>query len=79
MLATVGFWIAVVDLACWGIFFVWMHRISRRKNAVLDGLRDQARRIELIAREERKLVKVIHPAVNELDQKVDDVHRAIKD
>jgi hypothetical protein len=56
-----------------------MHRVSNRQNAVLDELREQGQRIERIAREEHKLVKEIHPAVGELDQKIDDVHRAVKD
>ena len=79
MLATLGFWIAVLDLACWGVCFVWMHRISKRQNAVLDELRGQGQRIERISKEEHALVKEIHPVVGELDQKIDDVHRAVKD
>lgn len=52
MLAIAGFCLAVVDLGCWAVCFVWMHRISSRQNALLDELRQQGNRIERVSNEE---------------------------
>jgi hypothetical protein len=44
-----------------------MHRISSRQDAVLKELRDQAGRIEKLAKMEHDLVKEIHPKVARLE------------
>ena len=38
-----------------------MHRISQRQDIVLKELQDQARSIEELSREEREILKELHP------------------
>ena len=71
MLAIIGFWIAVADLFCWVVCFIWMHRISTRQNALLDELRQQGRRIEHVSNEEHRLVKDLHPVVGQMHHKIE--------
>jgi hypothetical protein len=65
--------VSVVDIACWGICFWWMHRISERQNAMLEELQQQARSIEELSKEEHEILKELHPTVQKIDETVDQV------
>ena len=79
MLATVAFWIAVIDLFCWAACFWLMHRISTRQDALLAELQEQGRRIEQVSLDEHRLVKELHPTVKEIKSDVGQVARAVKE
>jgi hypothetical protein len=65
--------VTFLDIACWGICFWWMHRISQRQNAMLEELQHQARGIEQLSREEREILSELHPTVQKIDENVDQV------
>ncbi|HET7230518.1 MAG TPA: hypothetical protein VFJ16_10985 [Longimicrobium sp.] len=65
-LAVLAFWMTVLGTVCWGVCFWWMHRISRRQDALLGELREQTRRIEKLSREEHQLIREVHPQVGEI-------------
>ncbi|HEX8830277.1 MAG TPA: hypothetical protein VF705_03880 [Longimicrobium sp.] len=65
-LAALAFWMTVFGTVCWGVCFWWMHRISRRQDALLSELREQTRRIETLSREEHQLIREVHPQVGEI-------------
>jgi hypothetical protein len=65
--------ISVLDIACWGICFWWMHRISERQNAMLEELQQQARSIEHLSKEEREILKELHPTVQKIEEGMDQV------
>jgi hypothetical protein len=66
--ALLAFWMTVVGTVCWGVCFWWMHRIGRRQDMLLNELREQARRIETLSREEHELIREVHPQVGEIRQ-----------
>ena len=66
-------WLAWINLACWGVCFWWMHRISQRQDIVLKELQEQAHSIEELSREEREILKELHPTVQKIDENVDKV------
>ena len=66
-------WITVADLGCWCICFWWMHRISTRQDAVLEQLREQARRIEKVSKEEHAILSEVHPNVEAIQKDVHEV------
>jgi len=75
----------LIGLGCWCVCFWWMHRISKRQDAVLDQLRRQAGRIEQVSREEHAILTDLHPnvealqkEVGQVSEKVDDVHGQVK-
>jgi hypothetical protein len=55
-----------------------MHRISSRQDAVLKELRDQAGRIEKLAKTEHDLVKEMHPKVASIEDDMSEVAGAMK-
>lgn len=65
-LALIAFWMTVLGTVCWGVCFWWMHSISNRQDMLLNELREQARRIEKLSREEHKLIREVHPQVGEI-------------
>lgn len=65
---------SVLNLACWGVCFWWMHALSKRQETMLQRLQDQAKRIERVASEEHALLKEVHPAVEEIQHEV--THRS---
>jgi hypothetical protein len=65
--------VTLLDIGCWGICFWWMHRISQRQDIVLKELQQQARSIEELSREEREILKELHPTVQKIDENVDKV------
>ena len=60
-------------IACWMVCFWWMHRISQRQDIVLKELQQQAHSIEELSREEREILKELHPTVQKIDENVDKV------
>jgi hypothetical protein len=78
MNASVFQWLTLIDTACWIFCFFWMHRISTRQDAVLSALRDQAARIEKLAKMEHELVKDIHPKVASIEDDMSEVAGAMR-
>jgi hypothetical protein len=70
-------WITVLNIGCWGVCFWWMHRISTRQNAVLDQLREQAQRIEKVAKEEHAILTELHPNVEAIQKEVGEVSEKV--
>lgn len=62
--------VSILDIACWGVCFWWMHRISERQNAMLEELQQQARSIEDLSKEEHEILKELHPTVQKIDETV---------
>jgi cell division protein FtsB len=62
-----------IDIACWGVCFWWMHRISQRQNSMLQELQQQAESIEQLSKEEHKILQELHPAVQKIEEGVDEV------
>jgi hypothetical protein len=65
--------VSFFDIACWGVCFWWMHRISQRQDAMLQELQQQARRIEDVSKEEHEILKELHPTVQKIEEGVDQV------
>ena len=65
--------LAIANTGCWCLCFWWMHRISARQNAVLDQLRNQGHRIERISKEEHAILSEVHPNVESIQKRVDEV------
>ena len=74
-----AFAMAVVGIACWGICFVWMYRISAKQNHLLDKLGEQGKRIEKLSRIEHDLIKEVHPQVSEIKEGMDEMIAAVKE
>jgi hypothetical protein len=74
-----AFWLTAIGTVCWGVCFWWMHRISARQNFLLDQLREQARRIEKMSKEEHDLIKEVHPQVGEIRENVDAMKAVVKE
>lgn len=72
-LALIAFWLTVLGTACWGVCFVWMHRLSRKQESLLHELRDQGRRIEHLSKIEHDLIREVHPQVSEIKDSIDAV------
>ena len=75
MIALVLAW---VGTACWVVCFWWMHRISKRQDALLREMSEQNDRIEQLSREERDLIDEVHPKVGEIRDHVSEVKAALK-
>jgi hypothetical protein len=75
---TFTFWLTLIGTLCWPVCFWWMHRISKRQDDLLHQLREQGKRIEKFSREERDLIKEVHPAVGEIREGVDEVKKATR-
>jgi len=65
--------VTLLDIGCWAVCFWWMHRISQRQNIMLEELQEQAHSIEELSREEREILKELHPTVQKIDENVDKV------
>jgi len=65
--------VTLLDIACWAVCFLWMHRISQRQNIMLEELQQQARYIEELSREEHEILKELHPTVQKIEEDVDKV------
>ena len=66
-------------MACWIVCFVWMHRISKRQDALLSELRAIAKRTEQTARAGHELIKEVHPAVDQIRESVENVASVVND
>jgi hypothetical protein len=62
--------LAWIGVGCWPICFWWMHRISKRQDALLEALTRQAERIEQLSKEEHALIREVHPAVQEIRDEI---------
>ena len=76
---TVLFWLTWIGLACWGLCFWWMHRISTRQDALLAQLKAQGRRIEALSKAEHDLIKEVHPQVGEIMEGVQEVVDSVRE
>jgi hypothetical protein len=74
-----AFWMSIVGVACWGICFWWMGRISAKQNRLMDQLREQGRRIEKLSKVEHDLIKEVHPQVGEIKEGMDEMIAAVKE
>jgi hypothetical protein len=73
----IGYLLAWLGTACWGVCFWWMHRISVRQDRMLDDLHKQGKRIEELSRVEHDLIKEVHPNVAEIKERVEAVNDAV--
>ena len=71
-------WLTLVDTACWIACFWWMHKISKRQDALLKELRGQASRIEELSKAEHDLVKEMHPKVENIESGMAQVTEAAR-
>ena len=67
----------VAGLACWPVCFWWMHRISKRQDAMLIRLRKQARRIERVSEEEHEILTQLRPSVEKIERGLDEVSEKV--
>ncbi len=68
-----------MGMACWGVCFFWMWRISKKQNALLKQLHDQTNRIEVLSRAEHDLIKEVHPRVEEIKENLAEVSASVKE
>jgi hypothetical protein len=66
-----------LGLACWGVCFWWMHRISSRRDSMLKELHQVTKRIERVSEAEHDLIRVFHPQASKIKERVDIVARAV--
>jgi hypothetical protein len=66
-----------VGIACWGVCFWWMHRISSRQNTMLKELHEVTKRIEHLSKAEHDLIQEVHPKVSEIKEHVENVAEAV--
>jgi divalent metal cation (Fe/Co/Zn/Cd) transporter len=69
--------LSCIGTLCWIVCFWWMHRISSRQDATLEELHEMTTRIEKLSRAEHDLISDVHPQVNEIKEKVDNVSEAV--
>jgi hypothetical protein len=74
-----AFWLTLIGTGCWGICFIWMYRISKKQNSLLDQLTEQGRRIERFSKIEHDLIKEVHPQVADIKDSMDEVIAAVKE
>ena len=65
--------VAVLNFACWGACFWWMHRLSARQERMLCELQEQAQRIEKLSKAEHDLLRELHPAVEDMQSDIEQV------
>lgn len=78
-LETAALTLALIDTACWIVCFWWMHRLSGRQETMLLELHDMTKRIEGLSRAEHDLIQEVHPKVDDLKEKVEDVAVAVSE
>ena len=76
---SLAFWLTLAGSVCWAVCFWWMHRLSRKQNALLDQLSEQGRRIEKLSRIEHDLIKEVHPQVHEIKEGMDAMIAVVKE
>ena len=77
--AQIGYWLTWIGTGAWGFCFLWMHRISSRQDRMLAELRDQARRIEKLARTEHDILKEVRPDIDKIREGVAEVTSGLDD
>lgn len=75
---TILLWLTIASSLCWPVCFWMMWRISSRQNSLLKELREQGQRIEDLSKEEHKLIKQVHPKVEEIREGVAEATKAIE-
>jgi hypothetical protein len=73
-----NFPINAAGLACWVACFIWMHRISKQQNEMLEDLREQGKRLEAVSKAEHELIKEVHPKVGQIQQNVEQVASSVE-
>jgi uncharacterized protein YoxC len=76
---SVGLTLGWIGMACWGVCFWWMHRISSRQDAMLKEMQEMMQRIEELSKTEHDLIQEVHPAVGEIKESVKDVAEAVSE
>jgi hypothetical protein len=71
--------VTLLNFACWGVCFWWMHRISTRQDRLLSALSKQGHRIEKIAKDEHELLREMHPAVEDIKEGVREVRSSVEE
>jgi hypothetical protein len=71
--------LAWIGIACWGVCFWWMHRISSRQEAMLKEMHEMMERIEDLSKREHDLIEEVHPAVGEIKESVKGVADAVNE
>jgi hypothetical protein len=66
-----------LGLACWGVCFWWMHRISSRQDSMLKELHEVTKRIERVSEAEHDLIREVHPQVGKIKESVETVAQAV--
>src|SRR5207237_7266513 len=66
-----------VGMACWGVCFWWMHRISSRQEAMLKELHEMTKRVQEISEAGHQLIQDVHPQVGEIKEHVESVKEAV--
>jgi hypothetical protein len=61
--ATIAYWLTWVGIGAWLVCFWWMHRISRRQDALLTELRE-------LAQTQHDILREVHPDVGEIKEHV---------
>ena len=74
-----AFWMTLAGTICWAACFWWMHRLSTKQNALLDQLREQGKRIEMLSKIEHDLIKEVHPQVSEIKEGVEEMIAVVKE
>jgi uncharacterized protein YoxC len=76
---TGGLILGWIGIACWGVCFWWMHRISSRQDAMLKEMHEMMQRIEQLSETEHDLIQEVHPAVGEIKESVKDVAEVVSE
>jgi len=74
---TIALILAWVGTGCWAVCFWWMHRLSSRQETMLKELHDVTKRIEQLSKDERDLLREVHPNVEKIKESVQDVAVAV--
>ena len=76
--ALIGLVLEGIGIACWGVCFWWMHRLSSRQEAMLKELHAVTGRIEKLSEKEHDLIQQVHPTVEKIQKSVKDVAVAVE-
>jgi hypothetical protein len=69
--------LSCIGTLCWIVCFWWMHRISSRQDTTLEELHEMTARIEKLSQAEHDLIRDVHPQVNEIKEKVENVREVV--
>jgi len=74
-----AFLMTLLGTGCWAVCFLWMHRISKKQNHLLDRLGEQGKRIEKLSKIEHDLIKEVHPQVSDIKDGMQEMIAAVKE